>query len=1571
LEGERKNMNTVKRWLAGFLSFAMIFTSAAFSNVGAVVTFAANNAIVVTTDDGVKNYATGALTDEYGIEYPTLFDRALAETAYWYTGEDDPNYQNELKAPTITLNEDAVVVYPVVSIPLIIDLNGKKLEDWEDLRPAPGYCESDTFNEKAYPTMITFAEHNAETVYNWVFSPAKNPAWYVKTISYICPNCGLNNDHIYDEDDLDASTVGTTRYNADKNRYEFVDKNNPNNILSTHTSDVVVDGWYMTVDPYIVAVNGSNQHDDNNLPIVKALLTRISTGEEKLVDVEVTPATETEINEAIKRNIIAEGNTAATCETGGAIVYKATVKDPDGKELNTTYVRDAQATEKLEHVKGAIVGLQFIRRSAHSYVSANAAKKAGEQFPERYVGVIGKDNEYYCLYWTKVRKLSGDIKAADVVETIPDNRLARFMLKDDGSFTYRVVYECDTAKSENHQPQYLYGDGVEVKPCDNAATEAEAKDGKHSVCISWLYDNKTEPCEFTNGTSKVNRKLTIVFGSQFKRSGFSHIQESGSYKKIIDSTCQVEGEAQYECAICHAYVGGGLDEEGKTFLERHNPVATTIEFDQYDSGYAISMWSGYSIPRDIYLTAPMVKNEKVVEDKCFVISVTSAGEYICKEADIYGDVAICNLGTEEAPNYVAVHGVVTLPKLNHNATAVWSGYQGAFDKDDPNTYPTAEQVSGVEGDRRKVVMSADGKTASLESDCVNPGGTYNFCLGVPQSPVIDYEEAHWVPVTVKEPKGHTFVQEVSTGDWKAYEVRSDGSLRDITGDAGAFDFDDENDYTYTTTIHCTTCNTNEKVTYHYADGVDGIVEEGNEEVMHIYNAIDVVTERAGADCQTMRKTIYTVKGLTYQGGGAITHEYEIELTPNAHKYEVASWNWADDYESATITGDCTVEGCNAADAHPGSDIATVTQTTGTNGITTFTATYKDQTDVKTAYSLKNAVVDFDTSGVVDANLVAGVEDYTSPKEEGPAVTVTVNGTVIDPSLYNVEWYASSRLPVMNDGVEALREGNGKAAGKGVTAATPVLNTAKLLIAVVSWNEEALDPDVEVLCVPDTEYPYPAVGWKNAPSNKLFDGDAKVYETKNGKTEKIKNQIFDYNPEKSYSVVATALDSNGKEVKDATIKYAVTDKRVSAYKSEQKEDEWLVQKKIEALDYDLDEVTGLKDAGDYYVYAQVSAEGYTAYTGLIKEVHIVPQEVDVNIDNVTAIEGTQPVFTLETKIDGEVVVIDPSEYTFKTLGGAELTTLTPGTYKVQMVSNNYIFSNNEYSDYVFVLEVVSMDDSTATDQAKAKAIGDQIDALGENPTEADVAAARAAYDKLSDAAKARISPETLKKLTDAEEAIQVQKDADAAVTAAKPYETDAAVKAALDALTAALAKGDTAEIKAATTNLNTAITNVKEAAAAKDAANAAINGAKGYESNADVKAALDALNAALAKGDTAAIKTATTNLNNAVTKAKQPAPAPAKSASKITFSTKSKSIKASKVKKKAQKFQIKIKKTGNGKVTYKKSSGSKKLSVSKSGKITVKKGTKKGTYKIKVKATIAETSTFKKATKSQTIKVKVK
>lgn len=77
------------------------------------------------------------------------------------------------------------------------------------------------------------------------------------------------------------------------------------------------------------------------------------------------------------------------------------------------------------------------------------------------------------------------------------------------------------------------------------------------------------------------------------------------------------------------------------------------------------------------------------------------------------------------------------------------------------------------------------------------------------------------------------------------------------------------------------------------------------------------------------------------------------------------------------------------------------------------------------------------------------------------------------------------------------------------------------------------------------------------------------------------------------------------------------------------------------------------------------------------------------------------------------------------------------------------------------------------------------------------------------------------------------------------------------------------------------------------------------------------------------------------------------------------VKASKVKKAAQKVTIKTTVKEKAKLTYK--SSSKNITVSKSGVVTVKKGTKKGTYTVTV--TAAKTANYNKATK--TVKIVVK
>ncbi|MEE0705927.1 MAG: BspA family leucine-rich repeat surface protein [Adlercreutzia sp.] len=104
----------------------------------------------------------------------------------------------------------------------------------------------------------------------------------------------------------------------------------------------------------------------------------------------------------------------------------------------------------------------------------------------------------------------------------------------------------------------------------------------------------------------------------------------------------------------------------------------------------------------------------------------------------------------------------------------------------------------------------------------------------------------------------------------------------------------------------------------------------------------------------------------------------------------------------------------------------------------------------------------------------------------------------------------------------------------------------------------------------------------------------------------------------------------------------------------------------------------------------------------------------------------------------------------------------------------------------------------------------------------------------------------------------------------------------------------------------------------------------------------------------------------ITKAKQP----------MTVKANAKKAKAKTLKKKAVVLSktVTVKKA-KGKVTYKNVStqkAAKKFKVNaKTGKITLSKGTKKGTYKVKIKATAAGNSSYKAGSKTVTVKVVVK
>lgn len=101
---------------------------------------------------------------------------------------------------------------------------------------------------------------------------------------------------------------------------------------------------------------------------------------------------------------------------------------------------------------------------------------------------------------------------------------------------------------------------------------------------------------------------------------------------------------------------------------------------------------------------------------------------------------------------------------------------------------------------------------------------------------------------------------------------------------------------------------------------------------------------------------------------------------------------------------------------------------------------------------------------------------------------------------------------------------------------------------------------------------------------------------------------------------------------------------------------------------------------------------------------------------------------------------------------------------------------------------------------------------------------------------------------------------------------------------------------------------------------------------------------------------------------------AKKANTLKASGKTKSVKKSTLKKKnvsiTRKNAITVS-NAQGKVTYKKAGGNKKITISSAGKITVKKGLKKGTYKVSIKVTAAGNASYKAKTVTVTVTIKVK
>ena len=289
------------------------------------------------------------------------------------------------------------------------------------------------------------------------------------------------------------------------------------------------------------------------------------------------------------------------------------------------------------------------------------------------------------------------------------------------------------------------------------------------------------------------------------------------------------------------------------------------------------------------------------------------------------------------------------------------------------------------------------------------------------------------------------------------------------------------------------------------------------------------------------------------------------------------------------------------------------------------------------------------------------------------------------------------------------------------------------------------------------------------------------------------------------------------------------------------------------------------------------------------------------------------------------------------------------------------------------------------------------------TKASYKAAKDLYDELNVTVDEDITEEQIKGFQDAVAALQaVASESDItalndAITAAKAVKsadyTAASYKTLSDAVAAAeaLLSGEDmaqADVTAAVQVINDATAALVKLSAQKitvtsryskklsDKAfslNAKATGKLTYKSSNTKVATVDSKGKVTLKGvGTAAITVsaaATGDYKAASTKVTVKV---AKGTPTIKVKTTSKTLKAATVKKKAQKISLGASVNSKGKMSFKKVSGNKAITVNtKTGALTVKKGLKKGTYKVKVQITSKATGSYNAGKKTVTVTVRVK
>lgn len=328
---------------------------------------------------------------------------------------------------------------------------------------------------------------------------------------------------------------------------------------------------------------------------------------------------------------------------------------------------------------------------------------------------------------------------------------------------------------------------------------------------------------------------------------------------------------------------------------------------------------------------------------------------------------------------------------------------------------------------------------------------------------------------------------------------------------------------------------------------------------------------------------------------------------------------------------------------------------------------------------------------------------------------------------------------------------------------------------------------------------------------------------------------------------------------------------------------------------------------------------------------------------------------------------------------------------QTGDHTFTVTVNDLGKAMRAFETLDASQYTKASYAAAKAIYDQIDGSADEDIQGDVVAQKAK--ELNDAVAALQAPASEESKTALQSAITAAKKLKAADYTAASYKTykaaitaaetvlngedfsDTEVTAATKALTDAKAK----LVKMKTQSITVSVKNTKNVVSKKYGDKAFSLGAKAkttltYKSSNTKIATVDRKGKVTIK----AAGTVKITINAKATSTYKAATAKvltikiAKKDPTIKTKIGTKNLSYNTLKKRAQVFTLGTSVNSKGTLTYKKLSGSRAVSVnSKTGKLTVKKGLRKGTYRVKVQIKSAAKGNYTAGSRTVTVTVRVK